>query len=103
MERTRDRASRSAQSHSPLEIDEPAVSFLSDVETRIHRLQTCRDRRFEMTQLVQEILKPAALEAIHEREGRDGSTDATETYPVYLVYIRRSWARRALEDLTSFP
>lgn len=82
---------------------EAAQNFLADVETRIRKLQTGRDRRVEMTQLVQEILRPAALEAIHEREGRDGSMDAMQTYPVYLVYIRRSWARRALVEMTSFP
>ena len=48
---------------------ETARSFLADVDTRIRRLQTGRVRSVEATQLVQQILRPAALEAIHEREG----------------------------------
>lgn len=82
---------------------EAAHNFLADVKTRVSKLQTGKDRRVEVTQLVREILCPAALEAIHEREGQDNSINARQTYPVYLVYIRRSWARRALVEMTSFP
>ena len=58
---------------------EATTAFLDDVETRLCKPQTgC----VEVTQLVQDVLKPAALDAIHEREGRDRSMNATQTYPV---------------------
>ena len=67
---------------------ESTTAFLDDdVEARLCKPQTdC----VEVTQLVQDVLKPAALDAIHEREGRDRSMNATQTYPAYVVYIRRS-------------
>ncbi|KAJ5436892.1 hypothetical protein N7445_007777 [Penicillium cf. griseofulvum] len=91
---------------------ETANSFLDDVEARIRKLrndslgssqaqvQTGSD---EVTQLVQDVLQPAALDAIHEREERDRSMSATQTYPVFVVYIIRSSARRSLIEMTSFP
>ncbi|KAL5342247.1 hypothetical protein BJX70DRAFT_357262 [Aspergillus crustosus] len=90
---------------------ETASSFLDDVETRIRKpwndflssgpaqLQT---GSVEMTQLVQGVLKPAALAAIHEREGRDRSMRATQTYSVFVVSITRP-SGRSLTELTSFP
>lgn len=78
---------------------EDADSFLDDVETQICRLQT---GSVEVSQLVQDILKPAALDAIHEREGRDRYMNATQTYPVFVVYIRRPRAGRILTEPTSF-
>ncbi|OOQ83196.1 hypothetical protein PEBR_36280 [Penicillium brasilianum] len=74
---------------------ETANSFLNDVETRIRSVQ--------VTQLVQDVLQPAALDAIHEREKRDRSMHATQTYPVFVVYITRSRAGRILTEPTSFP
>lgn len=79
---------------------EDADSFLDDVETQICRLQT--GSAVEVTQLVQDILNPAALDAIHEREGRDRSMNTTQTYPVFVVYIRRSRAGKILTEPTSF-
>ena len=72
---------------------EDATTFLDDVEARICNPQT---GSVEVTQLVQNVLKPAALDAIHEREGRDRSMNATQTYPVFVVYIRRSRAGRII-------
>lgn len=56
-----------------------------------------------MARLAQRVLKPAALEAIREREGRDRSMTATQMYPVYAVCIRRSKPGKILNDIpTSF-
>lgn len=91
---------------------ETANSFLDDVETRIHKLRNdslssspaqLQTGSVEVTQLVQDILQPTALDAIHEREERDRSMRATQTYPVFVVYIRRSRAGRILTEPTSFP
>ncbi|KAE8411346.1 hypothetical protein BDV36DRAFT_288821 [Aspergillus pseudocaelatus] len=78
---------------------ETANSFLDDVETRICKLRNdslssnpaqLQIGSAEVTQLVQDVIQPAALDAIHEREGRDRSMHATQTYPVFVVYITRS-------------
>ncbi|KAJ5139258.1 uncharacterized protein N7515_004106 [Penicillium bovifimosum] len=91
---------------------ETANSFLDDVETRIRTLWNdslssspaqLQTGSVEATQLVQDVLQPAALDAIHEREKRDRSMRATQTYPVFVVYIIRSSAGRSLTELTSFP
>ncbi|KAJ5542620.1 hypothetical protein N7535_005043 [Penicillium sp. DV-2018c] len=58
---------------------ETANSFLDDVETRIRKLWNdslssspvqLQTGSVEATQLVQEVVQPAALDAIHEREAR---------------------------------
>jgi hypothetical protein len=87
--------------------------FLDDVETRIHKLRKgslssssaqLQTGSIEVTQLVDDVLRPAALGAIHEREGRDRSMNATQTYPVFVIYIKRSRAGRIVPaELTSFP
>lgn len=91
---------------------ETADSFLDDVETRIRKLRNdslssspaqLQTGSVEVSKLVQDILRPAALDAIHEREERDRSMRATQTYPIFVVYILRSSARRSLIELTSFP
>jgi hypothetical protein len=91
---------------------ETAESFLDDVETRIRKLRDdstnpspqTGNSSVEVTQLVQDVLLPAALDAIHEREGRDRSMNATQTFSVFVVYINRSRAGRIQSDeLTSFP
>ncbi|PYH29680.1 uncharacterized protein BO87DRAFT_368460 [Aspergillus neoniger CBS 115656] len=66
---------------------ETPKSFLDDVETRF----------------LQDVLKPAALDAIHERKDRERSMRATQTYPVYVVYILRPRSGRSMTELTSFP
>ena len=76
---------------------ECANTFLNDVQARICKPTSS----IEVTQLVQDILKPAALDAIHEREGRDRSMNATQTYPVHVVYIRRSREGNILTEPTS--
>ncbi|PYI02519.1 hypothetical protein BO78DRAFT_400430 [Aspergillus sclerotiicarbonarius CBS 121057] len=89
---------------------ETANSFLDDVETRIRKLRNDDSLSSQLqtgsvaaTQLVQDVLQPAALDAIHEREERDRSMRATQTSPVFVVYIIRSSAGRSLTELTSFP
>ncbi|KAJ5158445.1 uncharacterized protein N7500_008096 [Penicillium coprophilum] len=85
-------------------------SFLDDVETQIRKLRNdslssslaqLQEGNVEVNQIVQGILKPAALDAIHEREGRDQSMRATQTYLVFVVYITRSRAGRILTEPTS--
>ncbi|PIG89951.1 hypothetical protein AARAC_010230 [Aspergillus arachidicola] len=91
---------------------ETADSFLDDVETRIRKLRNdslssspaqLQIGSAEVSQLVQNVLQPVALDAIHEREERDRSMNATQTYPVFVVYIRRSRVGRILTEPTSFP
>ncbi|KAJ5800487.1 uncharacterized protein N7518_002555 [Penicillium psychrosexuale] len=86
-------------------------TFLDDVKTRIYKLQNdslssspaqLQTGSTEVTQLVQDVLRPVALDAIHEREVRDRSMRATETYPVFIIYITRSPGRSFLE-MTSYP
>ncbi|KAJ5717136.1 hypothetical protein N7488_002782 [Penicillium malachiteum] len=75
---------------------ESIFSFLDDVKTRIQKRQGDSLRLgqeeqgyAEITQLVESVLKPAALESISEREGRERSMNATQMYPVYIVYVER--------------
>ncbi|KAJ5728965.1 uncharacterized protein N7483_003473 [Penicillium malachiteum] len=76
---------------------ESEFSFLDDLKTRIHKrqkdslsLKQEEQGYAEVAQMVQTVLKPAALDAIREREGRGRSMNATQTYPVYIVYVKRS-------------
>ncbi|KAL5343229.1 hypothetical protein BJX70DRAFT_385725 [Aspergillus crustosus] len=82
---------------------ETANSFLDDVETRIRKLRNDSLKSVKFTQLVQDISQAAALDAIHEREGRDRSMHATRMYPVYIIYIACSRPVRILTEPTSFP
>ncbi|GKZ28844.1 hypothetical protein AbraIFM66950_001095 [Aspergillus brasiliensis] len=87
--------------------------FLNDVKSRIRKLlqqqqqqqqqQTTDSLEEVVTQLVKDVLQPAALDAIHARRGRDRSMNTTRMYSVYVVYILRSSARRSLIEFTSFP
>ncbi|PGH02325.1 hypothetical protein AJ79_07664 [Helicocarpus griseus UAMH5409] len=91
-------------------------SFFEDVETRVGKLwsdvanlsptkaQAGSDEAIE--QLVQDVLRPAALDAIRKREEglRDRSTDATPTCPVFVLRITRPKAGVVASDkLTSYP
>jgi hypothetical protein len=91
---------------------ETAANFLDDVETRARKLwndslssSTAQVQMgsVEAIQLVQDVLQQAALDAIREREGRDRSMHATQTYPVFVVRIVRSRAGRILTEPASFP
>ena len=93
---------------------ETVRNFLNDAEMRIRKLwkdlqssnlaQTQTGNALGVTQLVaQDVLRPAALDAIHEKDRRTCSTNATETYPVFLVYVRRPRPGRILTEPTSFP
>ena len=88
---------------------ENASSFLRDVERRAReswndssspeQLQTGVT---ETTERLQDVLRHAALDAIHELEGREPSMNATQTYPVFVVHVNRSRAGRILTEPTSF-
>lgn len=86
---------------------ETADSFLDDVETRIHKLRgdpsgsspaQQQTGTVNVNQLVQDVLQPAAMDAIHERETRERSTTATQEYPVFIIYIRRPKAGTILGE-----
>ncbi|KAF7630272.1 hypothetical protein AFLA_010899 [Aspergillus flavus NRRL3357] len=116
---TRERHHRTLQLHNPIfryhlppRRSHRAGAFLDNVETRIRKLRNdslssnpaqLQIGSAEVTRLVRDVLQPVALDAIHEREGRDRSMNATQTYPVFVAYIRRSRAGRILTEPTSFP
>ena len=91
---------------------ENASLFLDDVEARTRKLWDDLSSSsqgqplaggVEVTQLAQDVLRPAALDAIREREGREPSVNATQTYPVYVIYVNRSKPGRILpSEPTSF-
>ena len=57
----------------------------------------------EVAQLERDVLRPAALDAMRvEREGRAPSLNATETFPVYVVQVKRSKPGRLPVQLTSW-
>ena len=85
---------------------ETAWEFLDDVETRIHELQNdltpaAPAGSVEVTQLVQDILQPAVSDVIHKREGQYPSMSSTETYPVFVIYIKRPRAGKIMGEPTS--
>ena len=88
-----------------------ADSFLDDVETRASELRDSflasnsplRTTDMETTRLVQDILQPAALDAIRKREVRERSMNATKTLAVSIFRIRRPTAGKIVPtDFTSF-
>lgn len=92
---------------------ETPCGFLDDVETRVRKLwnesQSSGPASMETgnvnpIQLVHDILRQAGHDAIRQREGRQRSMNATQTYPVYVVSIRRSRLGRIVptDHLTSF-
>lgn len=86
---------------------ESVAGFLDDVEIRARKLwNECLGsmESVESTQLVRHVLKPAAVDAILSREGRDRSMNATQAYPVFIIRILRSKPGKILTDEpTSFP
>lgn len=89
---------------------ETADSFLDDVERRIRKLRDDSSGSSPapqqtgtagVTRLVQDVLKPAAMEAIQERKKRERSMNATQSYPVFIIFIRRSRAGKILGEPTS--
>ncbi|KAK2760907.1 hypothetical protein FQN54_002149 [Arachnomyces sp. PD_36] len=91
---------------------EGVSDFLDDVETRARKLWDAFPTtsptgmgNVEMTRLIQDVLQPAALDAIQAREGRDRSMNATQTYPIFVVRALRSKLGRIIDitNLTSFP
>ncbi|EGC41004.1 conserved hypothetical protein [Histoplasma capsulatum var. duboisii H88] len=76
---------------------ETTTNFLNDIEARARKLWNSSlslspTRSVEVIQLVQNVLQPAALDVIREKEGRDRSMNATQMYPVFVVHIARSRA-----------
>ena len=78
---------------------EHILSFVDDVKSQVLKLWNdspdMRQSQLQATSrdtihLVQVILKPAALSAIHEREGRDCCVDTIKTYPVFVIHVLRS-------------
>ena len=54
--------------------------------------------------LVERILKPATLGAIHDRMGQRSTTeDETETLPIFIVYVKRPKPGQIVPEPTSFP
>lgn len=91
---------------------ETTIKFMDDVEARIRKLRDdfsgSSPPQQQMgtagvAQLVQDLLKPAAMDAIRDREVRERSTNATQVYPVYIIYIKRSRGGPILGEPTSFP
>ncbi|TFY51934.1 hypothetical protein EVJ58_g10297 [Rhodofomes roseus] len=76
------------------------MDFVADVYDRMRKLRADNEQAqstdmrgadldLDVARLVDEVLRPAALGAIRDREGHAGSKEATETYPVYVVYVKR--------------
>ncbi|KAG5296843.1 hypothetical protein I7I48_05784 [Histoplasma ohiense] len=87
---------------------ETITSFLNDIETQVHKLwdsslSSSPSQSVGVIQLVQDVLQPAALDAIHKKKKQDCSMNATQMYPVFVVHITRSRAGRILTEPTSFP
>lgn len=89
---------------------EIAWEFLDDVEKRARKLWNDYSRpeqqptgTDDVLPLARDVLQPAALEVIREREGREASMNATQTYPVYILRINRARPGRIITELTSFP
>ncbi|KAM3500129.1 hypothetical protein MY11210_009549 [Beauveria gryllotalpidicola] len=75
---------------------ETANNFLDDVEARIRKLRDDssgsslaqqQTGTVSVTQLVQDVLKPAARNVIHERETLERSTNATQNQPAFLLEV----------------
>ncbi|KAK2754404.1 hypothetical protein FQN54_007048 [Arachnomyces sp. PD_36] len=78
---------------------ESEFKFLDDIETRTRKLWSdclnsspslMQTGSADVTQLVQDVLQPAALDAIRAKEGRDRSMNATQTYSVFVLRVNRS-------------
>lgn len=84
---------------------ETADSFLDHIETRIRKLHLAQLQigTAGVTQLVQDVLQPAVTDALHERETQERSMNATQTYPVFIIYIERSRAGPIVREPTSLP
>ncbi|KAK2752757.1 hypothetical protein FQN55_005889 [Onygenales sp. PD_40] len=83
---------------------ETTFGFVNDVKTRARKLW---DRSQILLQpesvdvihrLEKEVLRPAGLDTIREREGRNRSPNETQTYSVFIIRINRSRAGRILSD-----
>lgn len=73
---------------------------------RAPRVAYKRSDSVDVERLIDEVLRPAALEAIRASEGQDPlEGEATRSLPVYIVRVSRSNYGRILEHnkFTSFP
>lgn len=91
---------------------ETANTFLDEIEDQIRKLwdEPCRviatqhDKATgDLDRLVQDIVRPSAMNAIRKRETRERSMNTTQTYPVYIIHIRRSRPGKLIQEYTSFP
>lgn len=77
--------------------------FIKDIKARVGELwddsmklseTELQKGEFEMiTPLVENVLRPAVLDTMREREGRESSGGGTATYSISLIYIQRSRPR----------
>ncbi|KAF3491891.1 uncharacterized protein GIQ15_01408 [Arthroderma uncinatum] len=73
---------------------EATSNFLEEVGTRIRKqwkrpLASSPSTVESVAQWAQDVLRPSALEVMHESEGKADATEETETLSVFLVYITR--------------
>ncbi|KAI1916582.1 hypothetical protein LOZ65_005216 [Ophidiomyces ophidiicola] len=89
------------------------LQFMGEIEKRIRELwnkTSCLNLETQqqlddtaVSKLVQNVLQPAALSAIDAQEGRERSPVATNTHPVYIVFINRARPGKIVpSNLTSF-
>ncbi|KAM5439726.1 hypothetical protein MferCBS31731_004136 [Microsporum ferrugineum] len=84
---------------------ETADKFLDNVETRICKrwdssMASSPSSVESVAQLAHAVLQPAALDAIHEREGRDSSKK--DTHAVFLIHVTRPKPGKILGEPRSF-
>ncbi|KAK2799906.1 hypothetical protein FQN50_008299 [Emmonsiellopsis sp. PD_5] len=88
---------------------ESTTNFLDDVEARVHKLWGDSQILSEpesadvIHRLEKVVLRPAGLDAIRAREGREPSMNATQTYPVFIIRINRSRSSKAGRILNDKP
>ncbi|GJE92829.1 hypothetical protein PsYK624_089870 [Phanerochaete sordida] len=79
--------------------------FLDEVEARVRKLSDATSASnveqgqmgdVEAVQRTTDIIRHAALDALCDRQGRARSANATQTYPVYVIRIKRSRAGRIM-------
>ncbi|PGH05711.1 hypothetical protein AJ79_06727 [Helicocarpus griseus UAMH5409] len=85
--------------------------FLDNVESKVGKLWSnfqsstslapVQTGAAQVDQIVEDVLKPAALAVIRERGERPRSTNGTKDVPVYIVRIKRPKAREILTDPTT--
>ncbi|GJE92826.1 hypothetical protein PsYK624_089840 [Phanerochaete sordida] len=89
---------------------ESPIGFLDEIEARVRRLSDATSESnmeqgqmgdAEVVQRTTEIVRQAVFDAIRDR-GRAPSSNATQTYPVYVIGIKRSRAGRIMGEPKSW-